>query len=395
MSVTVSTRQMSGVRSGWLWSARWDLIFISLSVVLVAVPYAVYLGLLQLDPLLHPLFNRLGTDAEGFSRNLVNMSIALFIGGPHMYATLTRTTLDRRFMSRHWRMSLSALAIPVVVVALAFLNLTLLLTNFFFWASIHVLHQIIFVTELYNTKKAPPGSSSGAGLLSREGLFSRAGLISRLADYGVVLTALYPLAAWKVVTGRFQIGPNDIGALIDQFLPVGPWMVWLVGGIFGLALVAWLAKTVYDWRQGTLHIPKTVFIAVTVIASFSVPALGNLDTAFQGMNVWHSFQYMALTWILIHIQQERAQLGDSPFVSRLARTGASRRYYGFLMAITAADVVLAALLFVVFRYALQDPFDLAFDRAYYIAVLSFLWMHYYFDHYLFTQPEVIATPARA
>ncbi|MGD8792888.1 MAG: hypothetical protein PVF47_10075 [Anaerolineae bacterium] len=348
----------------------------SLSVVLVAVPYAAYLGLLELEPVLQPLFVRLGTDAEGFSRNLVNMSIALFIGGPHMFATLTRTTLDRRFMARHGRMALSALAIPLVVVALAFLNLTLLLTIFFFWASIHVLHQIIYVTELYNTKKTEMST------------------FSRLADYGVVLTALYPLAAWKVVTGRFQIGTNDIGALVGEFLPVGPWMVWLVGGVFALALVAWLAKTAYAWRQGRLHVPKTLFIAVTVIASFSVPALGNLDTAFQGMNLWHSFQYMALTWILIHIQEDRKQLNDSPLVSRLARDGASRRYYGFLMGITAADVLLAGILFVIFRYALQEPFDLAFDRAYYIAVLSFLWMHYYFDHYLFTKPDVISTPAQ-
>jgi hypothetical protein len=398
MTVAVSTPS-SEARPGWLWSPRWDLIFISLSVVLVAVPYAAYLGLVALGPTLQPLFARLGTDAEGFSRNLVNMSIALFIGGPHMYATLTRTALDRRFMGKHRRMAFSALAIPMVVVALAFLNLTLLLTIFFFWASIHVLHQIIYVTELYNTRKGVPGLradlNTSSGLNLRANLSLGSGLFSRLADYAVVLTALYPLAAWKIVTGRFQIGTNDIGAVVGQFLPVGPWMVWLVGGIFGLALVAWLAKTVYDWRQGTLHVPKTVFIAVTVIASFSVPALGNLDTAFQGMNVWHSFQYMALTWILIHIQQERAQLGDSPLVSRLARTGSSRRYYGFLMAITAADVALAAVLFVVFRYALQDPFDLAFDRAYYIAVLSFLWMHYYFDHYLFTQPDVIAAPARA
>ena len=374
MSATVSTSPAVDTRPGWLWSPRWDLIFVSLSVVLVAVPYAAYLGLLELGPVLQPLFARLGTDAEGFSRNLVNMSIALFIGGPHMFATLTRTALDRRFMNRHGRRALTALVIPVVVIALAFLNLTLLLTIFFFWASIHVLHQIIYVTELYNTKKTEMGT------------------FSRLADYGVVLTALYPLAAWKVVTGRFQIGTNDIGALVDQFLPVGPWMVWLVGGVFGLALVAWLAKSVYAWQQGRLHVPKTLFIAVTVIASFFVPSLGNLDTAFQGMNFWHSFQYMALTWILIHIQEDRKQLGDSPLVSRLARDGASRRYYGFLMGITAADVLLAGILFVIFRYALQQPFDLAFDRAYYISVLSFLWMHYYFDHYLFTKPDVISSP---
>jgi hypothetical protein len=42
---------------------------------------------------------------------------------------------------------------------------------------------------------------------------------------------------------------------------------------------------------------------------------------------------------------------------------------------------------------LNLAFDAAFDRSYYIAVLSFLWMHYYQDHYLFTQPDVISTPA--
>jgi hypothetical protein len=43
----------------------------------------------------------------------------------------------------------------------------------------------------------------------------------------------------------------------------------------------------------------------------------------------------------------------------------------------------------VMRFAFNQPFDYAFDRAYYIAVLSFLWIHYYFDHYLFAQPKVI------
>lgn len=67
-------------------------------------------------------------------------------------------------------------------------------------------------------------------------------------------------------------------------------------------------------------------------ASFIAPALGNLDTAFQGMNVWHSLQYLALTWMLNRLR---------------------------------------------------------FDRAYYIAVLSVLWIHYFHDHYLFTKPGVI------
>lgn len=356
----------------WLRSRNWDLAFISLSVVLVAVPYVAYVVFLRLGTALEPVAGFLGGDVDGISRNLVNFGVALLIGGPHMYVTHYRITLNHDFASRHRRYVLSALIIPAVVITFAWLNLTLLLTVFFFWASIHVLHQILHVTELYNSKRA-----------------IRLTLFSRLSDYAVILTALYPLAAWKIATGRFLIGPNDLGAVVGQYVPVGPWMVWLVGGAFAIALVVWVGKSVAEWRQGVLHGPKTLFIALTVGVSFAVPALGNLDTAFQGMNVWHSFQYLALTWLLIHLAQQRGQLSHSPFVDSVAKPGASRRYYGFAITATLGTVLVAGLLFTLFRFVMGQTFDLAFDRAYYIAVLSVLWIHYYFDHYLFSKAQAI------
>ncbi len=39
-----------------------------------------------------------------------------------------------------------------------------------------------------------------------------------------------------------------------------------------------------------------------------------------------------------------------------------------------------------------DPSNIAnwrFDVAYYTAILSFLWIHYYHDHFLFTDFEVL------
>jgi hypothetical protein len=358
--------------SSWLRNRRWDLTFITLSVILVTVPYASYLILLKLGPTLEPVASLIGADVESFSRNLVNATVALLVGGPHMYATWTRTALDVDFFAKHRRFVYSSLVIPLIVISLALLNLQLLLTIFFFWASIHVLHQIIYISDLYENKRA-------ANLT----------LISKLADYGVILTALYPLAAWKISTGQFTIGPNDLSALIGQFVPLGPWMVWLAGGAFGIALVVWIAKTVTEWRRGTLHTPKTLFIALTVTASFFVPALGNLDTAFQGMNVWHSFQYLALTWMLNNMRYERGDLKASSFVQKLSSSGSARRYYLFNMALTIADVALAGVLFLVMRFVFNRSFDYAFDRAYYIAVLSFLWIHYYFDHYLFAKPGII------
>ncbi len=372
MSVAAGVMPSDAKRGLWLRNRNWDLTFVSLSVVLVAVPYLAYLALLNFETLTSPIADVMGASADSISRNLVNAVVALLVGGPHMYATWTRTALDTDFREKHSRLIWSSLIIPVVVVTLALLNLPLLLTIFFFWASIHVLHQIVYITDLYNYKKS-----------------AKLNLISRFADYGVILTALYPIAAWKIANGKFAIGPNNLSEVIGSIVPLGPWMVWLAGGAFGIALTLWLVTTLMAWRQGTLHVPKTVFVGLTVIASFFVPALGNLDTAFQGMNVWHSFQYLALTWMLNNIRQGRGELTRSNFVSRLSEDGSSRRYYLFNIGLTIADVMLAGLIFLVLRFALNQPFDFAFDRAYYIAVLSFLWIHYYFDHYLFTKPQVI------
>jgi hypothetical protein len=50
---------------------------------------------------------------------------------------------------------------------------------------------------------------------------------------------------------------------------------------------------------------------------------------------------------------------------------------------------LALVIFLVLWQVVGFSFDDAFDRGYYIAVLSFLWMHYYQDHFLFVHPEAI------
>jgi hypothetical protein len=295
-----------------------------------------------------------------------------------MYATFTRTALDKNYNSKHRVMLWTSLIIPLVVIALAIANLTLLLTVFFFWASIHVLHQIVYITELYHHKQKPRTAS----------------LLFRYGDYPVVLSSLYPLAAWKIYQNQFTIGPNNISEVVSQILgyvglQTGPWMVWVAGTLFGVSLLVWLVKCYLEYRDGTLHGPKTIFIALTVIAAFFVPALGNLDTAFQGMNVWHSLQYLALTWMLNHLRQQRGELDNSPFVKRLSTDHTARRFYLFNVGLTIADVLLAGVIFLVLRYIAGFGFDAAFDRSYYIAVLSFLWIHYYHDHFLFAQPDVI------
>ncbi|MEJ2509327.1 MAG: hypothetical protein P8009_07605, partial [Gammaproteobacteria bacterium] len=123
MSVSTAAVQTTKVPTStdWLRSRNWDLIWISLSVVLVAGPYLSYLGMIGLQTSLQPVANFFGTTVDDLARNLINAFVALLVGGPHMYATFTRTALDHRFARQHKRLLWSSLLIPVIVVSGALL----------------------------------------------------------------------------------------------------------------------------------------------------------------------------------------------------------------------------------------------------------------------------------
>jgi len=353
----------------WLNNRRWDLVFISCSVVLVTVPYLIWLFMKDV----------LGVESDA-GRQAVNLLIAVLIGGPHMYATFTRTALDNNFRSKYGGFVRSSIIIPLLVVTLALTNLTLLLTVFFFWASIHVLHQIIYVVESYNVKAKVGQTKTSLTPLSK------------IIDFAVVLTALYPLAAYRIaVTQDFTIGPSKLNDIIPSFFEQ-PWVVYAASLAFGVSLIAFVAKSIYEYRNGIAHLPKIVFISFTVLASFIVPSLGNLDTAFQGMNVWHSFQYLALTWFANRLRQNRGELDSQPVLERISEPGHARMFYGFNLALTFGAGLIIGVVFVILYFLVGGRWanpSFALETSYYIGVLSFLWIHYYHDHFLFTQTDSV------
>lgn len=354
----------------WLRNRRWDLFFITLSVVVVPLPYALYL-----------LGVRLGID-DDTSRNLVNFFVAVAIGGPHMMSTFLRTGLDERFKERYPTLIRSSIIIPVIVISLAFLNLSLMLTFFFFWASLHVLHQVTYIVELYNHKEAK---------------FVRKSALSPLAraiDYAIVLTSLFPVAMWKISQGAFEIGQNDLGEAIPDLFqqPENPWFFYLVTAVFATALIAFIVKSLYEYQHGVLNMPKFAFLSLTVIVAFLTPLLPNLDTAFQGLNTWHSFQYLAITFYIIKIRQLVGDLDqNAPLVARFSRRATdARALYGFSAALLVGSAAIFALVYGL-AGIVKPGIDgnTHFDIAYYTAILSFLWIHYYHDHFLFTDFEAL------
>lgn len=329
----------------WLRNRRWDLTFIIFSSVLVAVPLTV-----------HYVF---GVPTQAF-----NFIVAALVGGPHMYSTFTLTFWEGAFWRRYPVYTVGAFLIPVAVIYLAVVNLTLLVTIFMAWASFHVLQQIAYLADCYRVRAGEP-------------LWSR----SQAIDYAVLFTSLYPIAMYKLTTDSFRIGSEPV----HEYFPVvlkTELFLYLVWAIFALALALWLLKTVQEYQEGRINYPKTLLLAITVTLSFIIPSFENLDVAFQGMNTWHSLQYLALLWYISNLRRERDEISSGIF-RRIVGERRVFSFYGFFVGLTLVAGAMVLLLYwssaAIFGWGLQ------FQQCYFIVVLSFLLMHYYFDTFLFTR----------
>ena len=216
-------------------------------------------------------------------------------------------------------------------------------------------------------------------------------MTSRIIDYALILTCLFPVAAYKVWHGTFQIGTNDLGKVIPGFFEQR-WFFVTLSVIFGTALIAYLWKTFQEWRSNTINLPKTSFIVITVFVAFFTAFLPNLDTAFQGLNTWHSFQYLAITFYIIKIRQMYGDLDkDAPLVAKFsAQTKDSKGLYLLSTGLLAGSVAIFILVYLLAGIVRPDMSqNQHFDTAYYTSILAFLWIHYFHDHFLFTDFETL------
>ena len=338
----LSQRGVSAWQTPWLLSKRWDLTYISLSAILVPTPF-----------ILFAILNRLGMAAND-AAGTVDIVVALIVGGPHMCSTYTLTFFDSNFTHRHRMYVGLALGLPIMVTILGLWNLPLLLTIFMMWASVHVLHQIAYITDCYRAK-GPDAHS----------------LVSKGIDYGVIFTSLYPMAMVKLVNDSFVIGgtPIRIPFLVGQV-----WAIYAAQALFFSLFALWVGKTLLEVQQRRGNFPKTLLMAITIGLSYVVPSSSNLDVAFQGMNVWHSFQYLGLTWYLNRLRQEHGEI-TSPIVNRVSGSRRGPAFYFFNLGMTLA----AGAMVIVLNQLLQ----LTWIQSYYIVILSCLLIHYYFDHFMF------------
>jgi hypothetical protein len=344
---------LAAMQNRWIRSARWDLTWLILSVLVV-----------PLSPLLHYM---------GVSPAGVAVIVMLLVGGPHVFVTFTRTNMDPRFVRSHRVYSRLAFLIPLATAAFAYLATPLFLTVFFTWASLHVLQQIAYVANCYSNRQDVGPTR-----------------LERWVEYGLIFSCLYPFATVRMVEGTFTL--DDTQLLVPEAI-LGPGLIWGAFGIFGAFLVGWVILTRRRYLRGTLHYGKTALLAATVGATFFTPLFPNLDVAFQGINSWHCIQYLALVWWANRIRADRGEI-ELGFVRALSGGGIP----GFLRYYLAA--VGGTLLIIGLVYGLTavmpkgwvgvDGKPISGLLIYYMIAKGLLLTHYYYDTFLFTRRDELA-----
>jgi hypothetical protein len=337
----------------WIYNRKFDLVFLTLSGVLVFLPYLSY-GFLQ----------RIGA-SDATASLIIGLGVTLLVGGPHMYSTYLRTALEPRFRARYgFLVYLPLIVIPALVIIGALYAFLVLLTFFFFWASIHVTHQAQWISETYRRKAA-----------------GRVSNLDRLLDGAVILGALYTVAMYKFVEGRFALGSNTL--LFPEFLKHRSLAVTFTVGFAALFLF-YVYRTVVEIRRGEASVPRLLFMSLTVTLAFVIPLFDNLDVAFQGFNTWHSLQYLALTWFILSRKAERGEM-QGPVPRRLSGTEKTGKFYAAMIGATLFSGVVYLLIW--------KGLGFAQDKSYYVVVLTFLLIHYFYDHFLFREFGAMEAPA--
>src|SRR5689334_21330840 len=316
----------------WIRDRRFDLVFLTLSGALVFFPYLSY-GLLQ----------RVGL-SEATSSLIVGLSVTLLVGGPHMYSTYLRTAMEPRFRRRWGFLAyLPLVLIPTLVVLGSMYAFIILLTGFFLWASLHVTHQAQYISETYRMRAGGPIRA-----------------LDRWLDGAVILGALYTMAMYKFVEGRFALG--DAVLFFPPFLK-HRWVADAFTVGYAAFFLFYVARTLREVRRGESSWPRLLFMTMTVAMAFIVPVFDNLDVSFQGFNTWHSLQYLALTWFILGREAETGRIGTG-FVRALAGKEKTRRFYLAMIGATFS----AGVIYLFLWKGLGFPQD----KSYYSVTLSFL-----------------------
>jgi hypothetical protein len=414
-------RQGQSAKEVCLRSPGWDRLFIWGGVALVPVPILAFYALQALG---------LGT---GTCEDLVTLLVMVAVGGPHVFATYTRTLFNPSFAREDRALFWGGLGVMALVIGTTvasvfglrvygFPPIHFILTFFFFWAGVHIVQQNSYCAMCYGDKAGP-----------RPGLHRAWGLV----DYAVMLLAMYPVSIFRMsmgdpgdATGRLAnpeaLSTRMVTALtgspqfaddyvfrIGRVAPVLPdfmrasWFWGSITALFAFSLVLFAVKTTRERRQGVLIKNRFHLVLAMAVAGALTPLFPNLDTAFQGMNTWHSFQYLGLLWLMNRNSYERGEIRGKLF-EQVARPERHWRFYVIGLGATLGLLTLILLVgYGIHKFSggeyrmFEDGSGPGLYRpgavllAYYVVAFSLLLVHYLHDGvFFFRKRYVVGRNAR-
>lgn len=408
-------------------SRAWDRIFVAGGAWLVPVPIVAFY-----------LLRSLGLSVAT-AEDLVTLLVMVPLGGPHVFATYTRTLLNPRFARQDRALFLAALVVMAIVVgaavASAFFDVLLggsppiryVLTFFFFWAGVHIVQQNSYLAHCYAVKAGTPAPARWWGLV----------------DYAVMLLAMYPVSLFRmsmVNPADASMQTADPGALATQIVvalsgstafaddyvfrigrvaPILPEFMrspalWIgVATAFAASIVLFVIKTRRELAAGTLIRARFQLVFWMAVLGSLTPVFPNLDSAFQGMNAWHSFQYLGVLWLMNQKSRERGEI-QNRFFDAIMAPGRHGRYYaaalggtlGLLLVVFAAGWLIEVASGGAFRLFGHGAPQLdpetgrelyrpgAVLLAYYMIAFSFLLTHYLHDGVFFFRRRYLVDAER-
>ncbi len=405
VSVAIPTLQQEA-RSGWIQSEAWDKRWLIFTALLAPIPVLIYYISIEL---LRRFSGMTPAMQVATAEDIVSLAVMGFAGGPHVWVTYTRTYLNSNFRRRYkaWFFA-SLFVLPFTAFMGMYSDTTrrLLMTGFFFLASFHIVHQLSYVVRFYH---------------DRDGAVPT--LKSRLIDIGAVIFPLYPISTFRMVLGNEsslayqwthallgEYWAKDLAFRIGRVAPMLPdfvlsdwfWMANTAAFLFFTAL--WVRKSLREHRAGVLHWPKFLLITCAIGVSIFASLWPNLDSSFQGFNLWHSVQYLALTGYITQQEHKRGYTTNG-FVKRISRPeSGGLRYYMIALGALVVVMMLMVTIGLVLSYTQnvgmfgdtgamgQTERPGAFLQAYYLIGFGLLLTHYFHDFWFFNT-ETYAKPA--
>jgi hypothetical protein len=348
----LATRSLDASAQPYLRSRSWDRLFVVGGAWLVPVPIVAFY-----------LLRSCGLSVAA-CEDLVTLLVMVPLGGPHVFATYTRTLLNPAFARKDRALLIASFAVIAIVVgatvASAFFDVLLagspplryVLTFFFFWAGVHIVQQHSYAALCYGERARTAGlAPARAPQRSWWGL----------TDYAVMLLAMYPVSLFRMsmvdvadptmraadpgaLATQITIALSGSAQFADEYVfrigrvaPILPEFLrhpamWIaVTVLFVASVVLYAIKARRERVAGTrLEIRHQLVVAMAVLGC-AVPLFPNLDSSFQGLNAWHSFQYLGLLWLMNRVARERGEI-KSRFFDWAMDEGRHWRFYGAAIA---------------------------------------------------------------